>query len=79
MIAEIILNFIMRRNWLKMPSEIIVPESLGMIKQEESIKIIKNTKGHQWEFKLLGIVENQFERILAIDNYLESKFNKEVK
>jgi len=62
-----------------MPSEIIVPEAMGLIKQEESIKIIKNTKGHQWEFKLLGIVETQFKRILAIDNYLESKFNMEVK
>jgi len=61
-----------------MASEIISPEVMGLVKQEESIKVTKNSKGHSWEFKLLGIVENQFERILAIDEYLKSKFKKEV-
>ena len=61
-----------------MASEIISPEVMGLVKQEESIKVIRNSRGVNWEFKLLGIVENQFERILAIDEYLKSKFKKEV-
>ena len=57
-----------------MPSEIIVPEALGLIKQEESLKIEKNSRGYNWEFKLLGKVEEQLERIDDIEQILKSKF-----
>ena len=57
-------------------SEIINPEAMHLIEQKESIKVTKNSRGYSWEFKLLGIVEDQFERILAIDNHLKSKFEK---
>ena len=56
-----------------MPSEIIVPEALGLIKQEESLKIEKNSRGYNWEFKLLGKVEEQLERIAVIEQILKSK------
>jgi len=57
-----------------MPSEIIVPEALGLIKQEESLKIEKNSRGYNWEYKLLGTVEEQIKRIDAIEQILKSKF-----
>ena len=57
-----------------MPSEIIVPEALGLIKQEESLKIEKNSRSVNWEYKLLGTVEEQLERIDAIEQILKSKF-----
>ena len=57
----------------------IVPEALGMIKQEESFKITKNSKGYNWEYKLLGTVEEQIKRIDAIEQILISKFKKEEK
>ena len=57
-----------------MPSEIIVPEALGLIKQEESLKIEKNSRGYNWEYKLLGTVEEQIKRIDVIEQILKSKF-----
>jgi len=35
---------------------------IGLIKQEEKIKVIKNTKGYNFEITLLGKVEENFER-----------------
>jgi hypothetical protein len=49
------------------------------IEQIESLKIIKNTKGWNYEYKLLGTIEEQILRIDNIENALQSKFNKEVK
>ena len=49
------------------------------IEQIESLKIVKNTKGWNYEYKLLGTVEDQLKRIDVIEQILESKFNKEVK
>ena len=57
-----------------MANELIVPEALGLIKQEESLKIEKNSRGYNWEFKLIGKVEEQLERIDAIEQILKSKF-----
>jgi len=45
------------------------------IEQIESLKIIKNTKGYNYEYKLLGTVEEQISRIDNIENILKSKFN----
>jgi len=45
------------------------------IEQIESLKITKNTKGYNYEYKLLGTVEEQILRIDNIENILKSKFN----
>ena len=57
-----------------MANELIVPEALGLIKQEESLKIEKNSRGYNWEYRLLGTVEEQIKRIDAIEQILKSKF-----
>ena len=44
------------------------------VEQKESLKLIKNTKGYNWEIKLLEINP---ERIEEINNIMISKFNKE--
>lgn len=44
------------------------------VEQKESLKIIKNTKGWNYEYKLLGTVEEQILRIDNIENILKSKF-----
>ena len=49
------------------------------VEQKESLKIIKNTKGYNYEYKLLGTVEEQILRINNIENILKSKFEMEVK
>jgi len=59
-----------------MPTEIILPEALGMIKQEESLKIEKNSRGVNWEYRLIGTVEEQIKRIDTIEKILQSKFEK---
>jgi hypothetical protein len=59
-----------------MGNEIIMPEALGLIKQEESLKIEKNSKSVNWEYRLIGNVEEQIKRIDAIENLLKSKFEK---
>lgn len=46
------------------------------IEQKESIKLIKNTKGYNWEIKLLSLDIGELERL---NNIMISKFNKEVK
>ena len=56
-----------------MATEIINPEAMQLV---ESIKIIKNTKGYQWEYKLLGTVEEQLNRIDNVEKILLSKFEK---
>ena len=57
-----------------MANELIVPEALGLIKQEESLKIEKNSRGYNWEYRLLGTVEEQIKRIDVIEQILKSKF-----
>ena len=44
------------------------------VEQKESLKLIKNTKGYNWEIKLLEINPD---RIEEINNLMISKFNKE--
>jgi hypothetical protein len=54
-------------------------EYIDAVKQEESLKLEKNSKGYNWEFKLLGKVElDLINRAKEIDLNLQSKFNKEV-
>lgn len=55
-----------------------IKEYVETIKQEESLKIEKNSKGYNWEFKLLGKVEDIIERAEKIDKDLQSKFKREV-
>jgi hypothetical protein len=45
------------------------------IEQKESIKLIKNTKGYNWEIKLLTLNIDELERL---NNIMISKFQKEV-
>jgi len=54
--------------------EIISSEVFQQLKQEESLKIEKNSRGYNWEFKLIGKVEEQLERIDNINKILQSKF-----
>ena len=56
-----------------MSTEVISPEAMQLV---ESIKITKNTKGYNWEYKLLGTVEEQINRIDDIEKILLSKFEK---
>lgn len=44
------------------------------IEQKESLKLIKNTKGYNWEIKILEINP---QRIEEINNLMISKFNEE--
>jgi hypothetical protein len=44
------------------------------VEQKESIKLIKNTKGFQWEVKILEI---NVDRLVQINKELELKFNNE--
>ena len=46
------------------------------IEQKESLKLIKNTKGYNWEIKLLEINPDRLEKI---NNIMISKFKQEVK
>lgn len=46
---------------------------LGMLKQEEKIKIIKNTKGYNFEVTLLGKVEDNFERTTKVVEELNKR------
>jgi hypothetical protein len=52
-------------------NQFVAPE----IEQKESIKLIKNTKGYNWEIKLLNLNIDELERL---NNIMISKFNKEV-
>ena len=36
----------------------------------EKIKLIKNTKGYNWEIKLVGKPEDQLERLKELNNHL---------
>jgi len=59
----------------------IYDEATGMselpqIEQKESLKLIKNTKGFNWEIKLLEINPKRLEEI---NNIMITKFEKEVK
>jgi hypothetical protein len=49
-------------------------ETTPEVEQKESLKLIKNTKGYNWEIKLLEINPD---RIEEINNLMISKFNKE--
>jgi len=42
------------------------------IEQKESIKLIKNTKGYNWEIRLLEI---NIDRLEQLNNEMISKFN----
>jgi hypothetical protein len=59
-----------------MTTEIISPEIMSLVKQEESIKIEKNSRGVNWEYKLLGKVEEQIARIDNIESVLKSKLKE---
>jgi len=44
---------------------------INEIKQEETLKIEKNSKGYNWEFRLLGKVEDIIERSMIITAKLQ--------
>lgn len=48
------------------------------IEQKETIKLIKNTKGYNWEIKLIDSldIESQIDRLERINNRLEIKFDR---
>lgn len=54
--------------------EIMELETTSEVEQKESLKLIKNTKGYNWEIKLLEINPDKIEEI---NNLMISKFNKE--
>ena len=45
------------------------------IEQKESVKLIKNTKGYNWELRLLEI---NLDRLEELNNIMIAKFEKEV-
>lgn len=49
---------------------------IGLIKQEERLKITRNTKGYNFEYSLLGKVEEQIERTEKINEELEKRVGK---
>ena len=49
---------------------------LPEVEQQETLKLTKNTKGYNWEIKLLEI---NVERLEQINNLMITKFNTEVK
>lgn len=46
---------------------------IGLIKQEEKLKITKNTKGYNYEYSLLGKVEEQILRVESINAELNRR------
>lgn len=46
--------------------------NLPNVKQKESLKLVKNTKGYNWEIKLLEI---NIDRLEEINNIMIAKFN----
>jgi len=59
-----------------MSTEIISPEAMQMFKPEESLEITKNSRGINWSYKLIGIVEEQLKRIDNIEGILKLKFGR---
>jgi len=55
-------------------AEIISPELMKLVKQKESITITKNSRGVNHEYKLIGTVEEQLDRIDNIEEKLKLKF-----
>ena len=47
---------------------------LPVVEQKESIKLTRNTKGYNWDIKLLEI---NVERLEKINNIMLSKFKRE--
>lgn len=50
-----------------------VPSGLDV----ESLKITKNTKGYNWEYRLVGKPEDQLDRIDTLEKELKTKFKQE--
>lgn len=71
-------------NWVKHCSEcgnnggeeIMELETIPEVEQKESLKLIKNTKGYNWEIKLLEINPD---RIEEINNLMLTKFKEDNK
>lgn len=51
-------------------------ETIPEVEQKESLKLIKNTKGYNWEIKLLEINPD---RIEEINNLMLTKFKEDNK
>ena len=51
-------------------------EENPMIEQKESIKLIKNSRGYNWEIKLLDL---DLKRLEELNNQMQKKFNIELK
>jgi adenine C2-methylase RlmN of 23S rRNA A2503 and tRNA A37 len=46
---------------------------IGLIKQEERLKVSKNTKGFNYEYSLLGKVEDNIERAEKLNAELDKR------
>jgi hypothetical protein len=55
-----------------------IKEYVEAVKQEESLKIERNSRGVNWEFKLLGKVEGLITRAKQIDENLKLTFNTQL-
>ena len=49
---------------------------LGLAKPVESLKVEKNSRGYNWEYKLVGKVEDNFGRMDAIEEVLTKKYGE---
>ena len=55
-------------------------EEFDLGKQTSSVKLIKNSKGYNWEIKIYNEnIEEMLKEIEAVDNELKSKYKQEVK
>ena len=56
-------------------------EEQNLINQKESIKLTKNSRGYNWEIKLIEDKMNKdvVERFKFLDGELKKEFEKEVK
>jgi hypothetical protein len=49
-------------------------EEQSIIEQKERVKLIKMSKGYNWEISLLGPPEEMLERLEKINKELEEKY-----
>ena len=50
-------------------------QETNTIEQKESIKLIKNTKGYNWEIRILSLEPDKLEEL---NNKMKEKFENEV-
>ena len=55
-----------------------VVENPNKVENVESLKIFKNTKGYNWEFRMIGNVEEQIARSIKANAELIKQYGNEI-